>query len=277
MEQLRKTYRYVKEKYELLTVKKYTTLAGTLVFFLIMSIVPLSFWLTLLIGKLPVNTEQILQLPIFDSVKNVLLYVQKEAANATSGASLLLLVTTLYSATNLFYQMRRSGEIVYDYHRKKQGLRLRLGALALMFVLMLTVVAFLLLFAVGTFLFSRYVSGVLERIADYSLLAVLSFLLVWFLNAYICPYKTPMKQFLPGTALTVGAWAVAVAGFTVYLKISNMDKLYGALSAIIVFLLWLYILMICFIVGVIFNSDRIKTERRAKNLARKKQRLAHEK
>lgn len=277
MEQLRKTYRYVKEKYELLTVKKYTTLAGTLVFFLIMSIVPLSFWLTLLIGKLPVNTEQILQLPIFDSVKNVLLYVQKEAANATGGASLLLLVTTLYSATNLFYQMRRSGEIVYDYHRKKQGLRLRLGALALMFVLMLTVVAFLLLFAVGTFLFSRYVSGVLERIADYSLLAVLSFLLVWLLNAYICPYKTPMKQFLPGTALTVGAWAVAVAGFTVYLKISNMDKLYGALSAIIVFLLWLYILMICFIVGVIFNSDRIKTERRAKKLARKKQRLAHEK
>lgn len=86
-----------------------------------------------------------------------------------------------------------------------------------------------------------------------------------------------MKQFLPGTALTVGAWAVAVAGFTVYLKISNMDKLYGALSAIIVFLLWLYILMICFIVGVIFNSDHIKTERRAKNLARKKQRLAHEK
>lgn len=277
MEQLRKTYRYVKEKYELLTVKKYTTLAGTLVFFLIMSIVPLSFWLTLLIGKLPVNTEQILQLPIFDSVKNVLLYVQKEAANATGGASLLLLVTTLYSATNLFYQMRRSGEIVYDYHRKKQGLRLRLGALALMFVLMLTVVAFLLLFAVGTFLFSRYVSGEFERIADYSLLAVLSFLLVWLLNAYICPYKTPMKQFLPGTALTVGAWAVAVAGFTVYLKISNMDKLYGALSAIIVFLLWLYILMICFIVGVIFNSDRIKTERRAKNLARKKQRLAHEK
>ena len=191
--------------------------------------------------------------------------------------SCTIVSATMYSSTTFFYQMRRSGEIVYDYHRKKQGLRLRLGALALMFVLMLTVVAFLLLFAVGTFLFSRYVSGVLERIADYSLLAVLSFLLVWLLNAYICPYKTPMKQFLPGTALTVGAWAVAVAGFTVYLKISNMDKLYGALSAIIVFLLWLYILMICFIVGVIFNSDRIKTERRAKKLVRKKQRLAHEK
>ena len=36
-----------------------------------------------------------------------------------------------------------------------------------------------------------------------------------------------------------------------------MSRLYGALSAIIIFLLWLYILMICFIIGVIFNSERV--------------------
>lgn len=36
-----------------------------------------------------------------------------------------------------------------------------------------------------------------------------------------------------------------------------MGKLYGALSAIIVFMLWLYVLMICFVVGVIFNSEKI--------------------
>lgn len=277
MEKLRKVYRFLKDKYDLLTLKKYTTLAGTLVFFLIMSIVPLSFWLTILIEKLPVNTEQILQLSIFDSVKDVLLYVQEEAANATGGASLLLFLTTLYSATNLFYQMRRSGEIIYGVHRKKQGVRLRLGALILMFVVMFTVVAFLLLFAFGTFLFSRYVSGIWERIADYTLLAALSFALVLFLNIYICPYRMSVKHLLPGTGITVSAWAVAVVGFTVYLKISNMRKLYGALSAIIVFLLWLYILMICFIVGVIFNSEKIKAERKEERAERKRRRLANTK
>lgn len=257
MERLRKFYRFLKSKYELLALKKYTTIAGTLVFFLIMSIVPLTFWLTLLVGRLPFDTEQIFQLSVFSSVRNVLEYIRREASNATAGASIVLIVTTLYSSTNLFYQMRRSGELIYDYHRPKQGLRLRIGALVLMFIIILMIVAFVLLFTLGTFLFSRLFPEPLERVADYTLLAALAFALALLLNMYICPYKTNMRRFLPGTALTVAAWAVAVTGFAVYLRISNMDKLYGALSTLIVFLLWLYILMICFIVGVIFNSERI--------------------
>lgn len=282
MKKLRETYRFLRKKYELLTFKKYTTLAGTLVFFLIMSIVPLSFWLTLIIGKLPIDTEEILHLPVFASVKNVLLYVQKEAANAAASVSVLLLVTTLYSSTNLFYQMRRSGEIIYDYHRPKQGLRLRVGALVLMFIIMFVVVAFVVLFALGTFLFSRFLSDFWERVADYVLLAALAFALVLLLNMYICPHKAPVKKFLLGTGLTVGGWAIAVVGFAIYLKISNMDKLYGALSAIIVFMLWLYLLMLGFIVGVIFNSEKIerhlkkeKEVKKRKNLAHNRQRKAH--
>ena len=262
MEKLRKVYRFFKEKYRLLSLKKYTTLAGTLVFFLIMSIVPLSFWATILIGKIPVDTDRIFALPVFDSVKNVLVYVQKEAKNATTSASLVLLLTTLYSSTTLFYQMRKSGEIIYEHPRPKKGLRVRISALLLLLIVMLVVLTFVLLFAVGSFFFSRFFSPVWEMIADYTLLLALSFALVLVLNAYICPYKVPLKKFIFGTVVTVAAWVVAVIGFTVYLQISNMDKLYGALSAIIVFLLWLYVLMICFIAGVILNSERIALERK---------------
>lgn len=260
MEKLRALYYYVKEKYDLLSLRKYTTVAGTLVFFLIMSIVPLSFWLSLIIGRLPVDTEEILSLPVFDSVKNVLLYVQKEAMNATTGASVILVVTTLYSSTNLFYQMRRSGEIIYDYPYERQGLKLRLGALLLLVIVMALVVIFLLIFALGGFLFSRLLSQTWELLADYALLTLVSFALVLLLNMYICPHKAPIRCFLPGTFVTVVAWITAVIGFSVYLKISNVTRLYGALSAIIVFLLWLYVLMICFIVGVIFNSERVILE-----------------
>ncbi len=257
----------------MLSLKKYTTIAGTLVFFLIMSIVPLSFWLTLLLGKLPLDTERIFTLPVFDSVKEVLLYVQQEASNATTSASVILLFTTLYSSTTLFYQMRRSGEIIYDYPRPKKGLRVRVGALLLLLIVMLLVVAVTLLFAIGTFLFSRFLSTAWERVADYALLIVLSFGLVLLLNAYICPYKASLKNFILGTVITVAAWIVAVIGFTVYLRISNMNKLYGALSTIIVFLLWLYILMICFIAGVIFNSEKIIFERKRKR--NKKKEITH--
>ena len=143
MEKLKKFARFLKSKYDLLTIKKYTTFAGTLVFFLIMSIVPLTFWLTLLIGKLPVDLEGIFRLAVFDSVKNILSYVRQEAQNATTGASVILLLTTLYSSTNLFYQMRKSGELIYDYKRPKKGLKLRLGALVLMLIVMLLIIVFL--------------------------------------------------------------------------------------------------------------------------------------
>ena len=159
MEKLRIAFQFIKEKYGLLVLKRYSTLAGTLVFFLIMSIVPLSFWLSLLVGRLPVDTEKILSLPVFDSVKNVLLYIQGEAKNATSSASVILIFTTLYSSTTLFYQMRRSGEIIYDYRRQTKGLKIRVGALILLIIVMAAVVLFLLLFALGSFLFSRFLSA----------------------------------------------------------------------------------------------------------------------
>ena len=269
MGKIRSVYQYVRKKYDLLSLKKYTTIAGTLVFFLIMSIVPLSFWLTLVLGKFSVDAEDILALPAFEAVKDVFLFVQREAAEATTGASVILIFTTLYSSTNLFYQMRRSGELIYDFHPKRQGLRLRLGALILMFIVMATVVVFLLVFAFGSFLFSRILSSTWERLADYALLAAVAFLLVLLLNAYVCPHKTKLKTFLPGTFITVISWIGAVIGFSVYLKISNMSQLYGALSMIIVFLLWLYVLMICFIVGVIFNSENVRLLRKNKNKRKK--------
>jgi membrane protein len=277
MGKLRKAYGYLKEKYKLLSVKKYTTLAGMLVFFLLTSIVPLAFWLTLIIGRLPINIEGVLQLSVFNSVKSVLLYVQKEAQNATASASVILLATTLYSSTNLFYQMRRSGEIIYEYQRHKKGLRLRIGALILMLIVVCMVMLFLILFALGAFLFSRYLPKGWEIFADYTLLIGLSFALVLLLNIYICPFKARVRRFLPGTVVTVIAWAGAVVGFTVYLKISNMDKLYGALSALIIFFLWLYVLMICFIAGVIFNSEKITLERKELSRKRREQRKKRKK
>lgn len=272
MGKLQTAYRYVRKKYALLTTKKYTTIAGTLVFFLSMSIVPFGFWLTLLIGRLPIDTEKLLSLSVFASVKEALLFVRKEATNATVGASVLLLCTTLYSATNLFYQMRRSGEIIYEYRGEKTGLRLRLGALLLLLIVMASLVAFLALFAVGCLLVSALFSEGWAQLAEYALLAAVAFLLSLLLNAYVCPYKARFRELRVGALLTVAFWILAVSGFSVYLRWSNLRRLYGALSTLVVFFLWLYLMMIGFVVGVIFNSEKILAKRVRKGTRAKKRR-----
>ena len=258
MNKLKRAWRFLYGKYDLLSAKKYTTVAGTLVFFLIMSIVPMTFWVVLLLGELPLDTERVLSLPVFNSVKEVFDFIRREAQNAASGASLFLLVTSLYSATTLFYQMRKSGEIIYDFPHVRKGLKTRRGAIALLFLVIALVVVTVLLFAIGSLILSRLFTGLWEAVAEYLLLALLAFLLVFFLNIYVCPYRVPPYLFLLSSLLTVGAWAVAIVGFALYLKLGNISRLYGALTALIVFLLWLYILTVCFTSGVIFSSEKVK-------------------
>ena len=259
---LGKIWRYIVGQYRLLGEKKYTTLAGTLVFFLLMSLVPMLFWTTLLLGKLQVEISTPFALPGMEQFSEVLEYIQTEAQNATSGASVFLLITSLYSATTLFYQMRKSGEIIYETSSLSGGLRTRLGALALLFLMMSLIALTLMGFTAVSFFLGGLIGEEWETPVRYLLLIFLAFLLVFFLNLYICPYPAPPKCFWLGSLLTVGAWAVALFGFTVYLRLGNLDRLYGALSAVIVFLLWLYILTICFIGGVIFNSQQVERLRK---------------
>lgn len=255
---VKKVFGKVKATMSYLSSKKYTTIAGTFSFFLTMSIVPFIFWLTLLFGNLNLDYEQIFSLPIFSGIHDILSYLLDSAKTATAGASVIMAITSLYSATNLFYHMRRSGEIIYDYRRRKSGILVRISALVLIFIVML-----LLFFEVGVFLFlggfiRRLFHTVFAQIAVYLLLGALAFLLVVILNLYVCPYRVFFRDVVWGSLLTVLMGGVASFGFSLYLGFSSMEKLYGAITLLIIFLLWVYILMICFVTGVIVNCHGLE-------------------
>ena len=240
--------------YAVLVKHRFTTVAGTLVFFLIMSLTPFLFWLTLLFGK---TQADFLTSGLFDWAGDLLETIQASAEQATAGVSVLFLVTTLWSSTGFFYHLRRSGEIIYDYRRKKHGWKVRLSAVLLTF-------AILILFALAggvlvsvNFLIEGY-SPYLTYPVRYTLGLAVSFLLAGLLNWYICPYRTYPADTALGSFFTALAWIAASLAFSVYLRFSNAEKLYGALSVVIVFLLWLYWLMICFTAGVVFNRYQVE-------------------
>lgn len=249
----------IRNKYLILTSKKYTTIAGTLVFFFVMSIVPFSFWLSLIVGRwFDYEIEKIFEFELFEASRDIIIFLRDNARNATRGASLLLIVTSLYSSTNLFYHMRRSGELIYGYEETKGGLKVRLSALLLTLMMTLLLGFFIVFVLSGYYLLSvsgYYATG---EIFIYLFIVILSFLIAFILNLYICPYKIRASEVLPGSALTTVLWSLAAGGFSIYLRFADYTKLYGAISAIIIFLLWLYLMMSCFVIGVIINSDRNK-------------------
>lgn len=252
-EHILEAYRNVRGAFSYLSSKKYTTLAGTMAFFLVMSVVPFLFWLTLLFGRLNIDFTRIFELGIFSEVKDLILYFRDSAQSATAGASVVLLVTTLYSSTNLFYHMRRSGEIIYDSRRKKGSIALRLSALGLIFLVMLLLFSGIGVFLLGNDILVRIFPSFVAQIGVYALFGVFAFALVLLLNLYICPYRIGVRSAVWGSLLTVLLGGLASFGFSAYTQFSSMEKLYGAAVFFILFLLWLYLLMLCFVIGVVFN------------------------
>ncbi|MDE6441814.1 MAG: YihY/virulence factor BrkB family protein [Clostridia bacterium] len=251
------------ELYRYFSDKRFSTIAGTLVYFLIMSIVPFSVWLTLVCGNL--NIGRFLSHELFESISPFLHYLKSSAESAASGAGIILLLTTLYSSTNFFYHLRRSGEIIYNSSRVKGGVKLRLVSLILIFVSIILLAVLAAFIVTGTWVLDKLLPYYISEIIIYTFITAIAFGVALVLNLFACPYKLKLSEVIPGSLLTTALWLVILIGFTIYMRFANPEKLYGKIAFIIIFLLWCYVMMSCFVIGVIYNGS-FKTARKYKNL-----------
>ncbi len=253
------------ELYKSFSDKRFSTIAGTLVYFLLMSIAPFMLWLTLLLGNVNINVERFLSHELFVSVSPFLRHLKASAESAASGAGIVLLVTTLYSSTNFFYHLRRSGEIIYNSKRVKGGLKLRLASLFLIFTTILLAALIAVLTLVCSWILEKLLPFQIAEAIIYTFATATAFAAALVLNLFACPFKLKAADAVPGSLLTTALWLICVIGFTVYLSFANPEKLYGKIASLIIFLLWCYVMMSCFVVGVIYNGT-FKNKREYKNL-----------
>lgn len=249
--------------YKIFSDKRYSTISGTLVYFLLMSIAPFLLWLTLIFGK--VDLKDLVSNQLFAAVEPILTYLQQSAESAASGAGVLLLVTSLYSSTNFFYHLRRSGEIIYDYDRVKGGVRLRLSSLAIVLITVVAVAFIAALAFFGTSVLADFMPQVVVDAIILSFVTMMGVFVAVLLNMFACPYKLNFSQAISGSLLTCALWLIFAVGFTIYLRFANPTRLYGKIAAIIVFLLWSYIMISSLVVGMIYNGYLL-SEKRVKSL-----------
>lgn len=231
--------------------KRFTTLAGTLVYFLLMSVTPFLFWLTFLLGE--IDLSGIVSHDLFQAIAPMLEYLENSAKGAAGSAGIILLLTSLWSSTNFFYHLRRSGEIIFDSNLKR-GLSLRLSSL---FAVFFTILLIALATAVP-FLSYNVLENIMPKfVADaisLTFITMFAYFAAFFLNKFACPYKLEFEDAAAGALLTVLLWILFAAGFSVYLTFANPQKLYGAITAVIVFLLWCYLMVNSLVIGIIYNG-----------------------
>ncbi|MGN0813514.1 MAG: YihY/virulence factor BrkB family protein [Candidatus Coproplasma sp.] len=232
--------------------KRFTTLSGTLVYFFLMSVTPFFFWLALIVGDF--DLSRFLSDDLFSVIQPVIGALQQAAVSATGSATLILLLTSLWSSTNFFYHLRRSGEIIFAPNVKTGAIKLRISAMFAVFAILLIAA----LAAVTPFLGVNVLEMIMPRpIAEaitMIFLTMFAFFASYFLNVFACPYKLNCSQASGGALLTVILWILFAIGFKVYLQFSNPQRLYGAITAVIVFLLWCYLMINSLVIGLIYNS-----------------------
>lgn len=252
---MRKFIRDIIERYKFYSDKRYSTIAGTLVYFLLMSITPFMLWLTLLLGQ--TDIEKFLSHEIFEGISPLLQYLKESAESAAGGAGIVLLVTSLYSSTNFFYHLRRSGEIIYGSRRVKGGIRLRILSLLLILSAIALFAVLTGIAVVGTRFLELFFSSALSDALSAVFVTGIAFAVAVVLNIFACPYKLKIKEVVTGSLLTTWLWLLFAMGFTVYMQFADPERLYGKIASVIIFLLWCYMMMSCFVVGMIKNRSYI--------------------
>lgn len=250
------------------TDKRFSTVAGTLVYFLLMSIAPFILWLTVVFGN--VNLDGILANEIFGSVAPVLKYLKDNAQHAAVGASVIFLATSLYSSTNFFYHLQRSGEIIYECQEAERGIRLRIKSLILIVITIIMVALIGAVTVFGNNLLSIYMPSFISQIISVLSLASLALSIAIVLNAFACPYKNNLTDILPGSLLTAVLWLALFVAFGVYTKFSSPEKLYGKVAVVIVFLVWCYAMMCCLVIGMVNNGRHFKKPKQIPSLKSEK-------
>lgn len=263
---MRKVWERIVKNVKYYTDRRFSTIAGTLVYFLLMSIAPFTLWLTLVFGN--INVNPILDHRLLESVSPFLRTLKSSAESAVSGAGIIFLVTALYSSTNFFYHLRRSGEIIYESESVGGGLKLRLASLGLIAVTIILIALIAAAAVAGSALKGVLLPHIIYEIVFSVFLVALIFAVAFILNVFACPFKLKAREAARGSLLTTLLWIIFLVGFGIYSRFATPERLYGKIASVIIFLIWCYAMMCCFVIGMILNSKILK-ERKKLPLKRK--------
>lgn len=250
---MKKALKTIKNYYGYCKEKRFDTLAGTLSFFFILSFIPLLYLcLSLYVN---VGAWMHLETPIPSVIEDYISF------DINAGASVIFFLTTLYSASKFFTQLKKTGEIAYDIKKTKINLKSQLFSCIFVILLMIIVSAGLLAIAIGNTYVKANWAKVLVQILTYVIffLMIISFLCL--INKTTCPKDSKIKDLKKGIIFSLIYVTVVSVAFIFYVtNFSNYDQLYGFFSTIIVAFLYVFLMMQGIVVGVILNEKKINNK-----------------
>jgi len=236
-------------------------------FFIIISFFPFIMLLLSMIKYTNIEESDMLKLftQIFPTAVNPFLVtiIDQIYHSRNSGTIIpLTAITTLWSAGKGFLAIMKGLNAVYNIEETRHYLQLRLISAIYTLGFAITIIMTMGLFVFGNRLFF-WIKQKLPTFLDTALIiislrTILGFLvlILFFLIIYVVipNRKAKVISQLPGAMICAAGWMGFSYAFSYYIdNFSDYSSMYGSLTAIVLFMLWMYFLMYILFIGAEFN------------------------
>jgi membrane protein len=249
-----------------------TDLAAALTYYGVLAIFPAIIALVSILGLIGHSATQ----PLIENLGNVapgparsIFTHAVENLNKSQGAAGFIfiagLAAALWSASSYVAAFMRASNAIYDVEEGRpiwKTLPVRVGVTVVMVVLLaISAVAVVLTGGlarqVGNLIGVGSSAVQVWDIAKWPVLVLLVSFMLAILYWAAPNVKHPGFRWIsPGGILAVAAWLIASGAFALYVaNFSSYNKTYGALAAVVVFLVWLWISNIAILLGAEFNAE----------------------
>jgi membrane protein len=250
--------------------------AAALSFYFLLSLIPLLIVFSSLLAHLPFPDvfDRLLDMLATIVPPEAMVFVQKAIGSVLTphggGLISVSILGYLWSASGGFSAMIEALDVAYGVKVSRPWWRDRLQALLLTFTTGGLFYVSLLLLILGTSFGKLLTEGLLMPTGFGHLWPGLRLVLTFatFLMAMLLMYvwgpnlKIGFRSALPGAVLAIVGWFAGSFGLTFYLHhFADYDVTYGSMGAVVVLMLWFYIIAIAMLLGAEVNAQLAKRKR----------------
>ena len=236
-------------------------------FFIIISFFPFIMLLLSIVRFFPLEESSMLRLftQVFPTaVNSMIVTIITEIYDTTASTAVISVtaITALWSAGKGFLAIMRGLNGVYEINETRNYFFLRVISAFYTLIFAIMLIATMVLFVFGNRLY-YWIERKLPILMDTALVVIslrtilgLITLIIFFLIIYVFipNRKAKMMSELPGAMLCAAGWMGFSYAYSYYIdNFSNYASMYGSLTAIVLFMLWMYFCMYLLFLGAEFN------------------------
>ena len=257
-----------------MTEPYYQGVAAELAYFFLLSMIPIVMALGQLSGLFSVSLEYV--------VETIATYAPKEFTsmvlpyltdhNNSQGFSIFFLIIALWLASKGMYALIRISDYAYSsplpkgkYAYQLKYIFQHLKAVLLTFLMLFVIISALLLMVFGNVIadglilllgnttLTDFINGI-WNILRFPIAFSIYFFIVMIIYSGMPSGRIHPKRVIPGTIFTSTGIVISSLAFMFYVsRFGNYGVIYGALSNIVILLLWFYIIGLILVIGIQVN------------------------